>query len=76
MVETLIETWSQRLDHEYNILQDGLKAEEEALVTTARLVTERHTGGAWKKVVADDGLPAKVQKKGSRLAKQIEAMMQ
>ncbi len=70
-----METWSQRLEHEHNILQDGLKAEEEFLITAARLLTEKHTGGAWKRVIADDGLPMKMQKKGSKLAKQIEAMM-
>ncbi len=75
VLDTLTDTWNQRLEHEHNILQDGLRAEKELLSTATRLVAEKHSGGAWTRVIADDGLLGKVQKKGARLTKQIEALM-
>jgi hypothetical protein len=76
IIETLTDTWSQRLEHEHKILLDGLKAEEELLSAASGLLTEKHSGGAWREAIADDGLAGKVQKKGARLVKQIERLTQ
>ncbi|KAJ9606306.1 hypothetical protein H2200_009267 [Cladophialophora chaetospira] len=76
VLDTLMDTWTQRLEHEHKILQDGLRAEKDLLSTAAGLVDEEHTAGAWIGVVSDDKLVGKVQRKGTRLTKQIEALMQ
>ena len=71
-----MDTWNQRLQHEHTILKDGLKAEKEVLGTAGRLLVEQRTDGAWEEVVFGDVLVGKVEKKGARLAKRIEALMQ
>ncbi|EXJ65335.1 hypothetical protein A1O7_01676 [Cladophialophora yegresii CBS 114405] len=76
IVETLTDTWRQRLEHEQKILLEGLKAEQESLSTAACLLTEKHSGGTWRGTIADGRLLGKVQKKGARLAEQIETMME
>ena len=75
IVETLMDTWTQRLGHEQKILADDLEAEREVLTLAAPLVAEKHLGGAWRAVILDGEVIHSVQQKGAKLAGSIQALM-
>ncbi|OAL30244.1 hypothetical protein AYO20_08818 [Fonsecaea nubica] len=73
IIQTLTDTWTQRLEHERHLLEDILKEEKEVLTTALQLVQcTDQLGGNWRETIYNQELTRKVQDKGDGLAQKIE----
>ena len=70
-----MDTWIQRLEHERKTLTDDLKAEEEVLNTSTRVIMEGKRSEDSTEVACGAGLLESVQQKHGGLVKRIEALM-
>ncbi|KIW82990.1 hypothetical protein Z517_02233 [Fonsecaea pedrosoi CBS 271.37] len=73
IIQTLTDTWTQRLEHERHLLEDILKEEKEVLTTALQLVQcTDQLGGNWRETIYNRGLTRQVQDKGEGVARKIE----
>ena len=73
VVQTLIDSWDDRLGHEHQNLVNKLNAEKEISMRAARLVDGQDLS-LWKEIICDDKVERKVQKKKDELTARIEVM--
>ncbi|KAH0842424.1 hypothetical protein FOPE_07180 [Fonsecaea pedrosoi] len=73
IIQTLTDTWTQRLEHERHLLEDILKEEKDVLTTALQLVQcTDQLGGNWRKTIYNRELTRQVQDKGKGVARKIE----
>lgn len=73
IVQTLTDSWNERLDHEYQRTAEELRAEEEILIKALQLVGGQ-AGSLWRGLIGSDHVARKVQKKTRDLSASIEAL--
>lgn len=73
IIQTLTETWTERLNHEHGNLMDGLKAESQILTTASQLIGKQNSG-AWKELICNEDNFTAVQRKRESLKAKIEAL--
>ncbi|KIX97803.1 uncharacterized protein Z520_06581 [Fonsecaea multimorphosa CBS 102226] len=75
VIQTLTDTWDQRMGHERRILGDTLKSEKEVLATALQLVEDgQQSGGAWRETVYNQELAGKIREKRDILVRKIERL--
>ena len=72
-MQTLIDSWSDRLGHEHRNLAAKLNADKDTLIKAALLVDGQDLK-VWKEIICDDMVERKVQKQRHGLMARIEAM--
>jgi hypothetical protein len=75
VVDTLIETWQERMRHERKVLKDGLKAEKD-MVINALGVLEHGQGDedTWS-ITLDDDMLRETKKRNGSLLESIQALI-
>ena len=73
IVQTLTDSWNQRLGHEHRNIATKLGEEKDFITKTSKLVTEQNID-SWKSIICDNHVGGKLQKRTKSLIARIEAL--
>ncbi|EXJ79064.1 hypothetical protein A1O3_08565 [Capronia epimyces CBS 606.96] len=74
IIQTLTDSWNDRLGHEHQNLVKGLSTEKEMMAKAVQLVAEQDSSLWRDKIVSNPGVPATAASKAHVLVAQIEAL--